>query len=221
MIYITGDLHGDMGRFKSKAARKLKKGDTLIICGDFGFIWEGTKKEESRLKKLGKHKYNVLFIEGTHDNLELIQKYPLEDWNEGKVRRIYGNLMKLERGSIFNIEDKSIFVFGGGESIDLEERIKDNHWWQQELPNEDELSVAKENLESCGNTVDYIITHECSSKIKSFIDMKSDHINLMTAFFDHVSESVTYKGWYFGCYHMDKLIPPHYHAMFQQLEKLE
>lgn len=51
MIYFTGDLHGDYDRFKSKELKKLKKGDTLIVCGDFGFLWDGSKKEQSILKK--------------------------------------------------------------------------------------------------------------------------------------------------------------------------
>lgn len=57
MIYFTGDLHGDYDRFKSKELKKLKKGDTLIVCGDFGFLWDGSKKEQSILKKIEKLKY--------------------------------------------------------------------------------------------------------------------------------------------------------------------
>ena len=83
MIYLTGDLHGDIERLKSKEMKKLKKGDTLIVCGDFGFVWDGSKKEQSVLKKLGKSKYQILFAEGTHDNLDLLEQYPAEDWNGG------------------------------------------------------------------------------------------------------------------------------------------
>lgn len=40
MIYITGDTHGDINRFFDGGAldTKLTKNDTLIICGDFGFV---------------------------------------------------------------------------------------------------------------------------------------------------------------------------------------
>ena len=48
MVYITGDTHGDYSRFTSSAARRLKKGDTLIVCGDFGFVWDGSEKEKKR-----------------------------------------------------------------------------------------------------------------------------------------------------------------------------
>ena len=52
MLYVTGDTHGDYERFTSSALKKLKKGDTLFICGDFGFIWDGSKNEEKLLKKI-------------------------------------------------------------------------------------------------------------------------------------------------------------------------
>ena len=116
MIYLTGDLHGDFERFRSKEMKKLKKGDTLIVCGDFGFVWDGSKKEQSILKKLGKSKYQILFIEGTHDNLDLLSQYPQEEWNGGKVRRISGSLLKLERGEVFELEGKRFFAFGAARS---------------------------------------------------------------------------------------------------------
>ena len=128
MIYLTGDLHGDLERLKSKEFKKLKKGDTLIVCGDFGFLWNGSKKESAILKKLNKLKYRILFIEGTHDNLELIGQYPVETWNGGRVRRIFEKVLKLERGSVFTIEGKKLFAFGGGESagsIEMFEPVDD------------------------------------------------------------------------------------------------
>ena len=50
MIYITGDIHGDFSRFRSPALKKLRKNDALIVCGDFGFIWDGSEKEQKILK---------------------------------------------------------------------------------------------------------------------------------------------------------------------------
>ena len=43
MIYVTGDIHGDMSRFQVPAVKKLKEKDVLIVCGDFGFVWDGSK----------------------------------------------------------------------------------------------------------------------------------------------------------------------------------
>ena len=50
MILITGDTHGDLTRFGKRAVKKLKKNDALIICGDFGFIWDGSAAEKKRQK---------------------------------------------------------------------------------------------------------------------------------------------------------------------------
>ena len=75
MICVTGDLHGDITRFKSPVLKKLRRGDALIITGDFGCIWDGSKKEKKMLKKLGKKKYNVLFAEGVHENFDLLEEY--------------------------------------------------------------------------------------------------------------------------------------------------
>ena len=43
MIYITGDTHRDFSRFTRKERDRLlfdlKKGDIVIVCGDFGLLW--------------------------------------------------------------------------------------------------------------------------------------------------------------------------------------
>ena len=87
MVYVTGDMHGDIARFDSPAVKRLKKGDTLIICGDFGFVWDNSKAEQKTLKKLGSKKYNICFIDGTHENFELLNAYPVTEWCGGKVLR--------------------------------------------------------------------------------------------------------------------------------------
>ena len=75
MICITGDTHGDISRFKNPVLKKLRKLDSFIICGDFGFLWNGDKNERKILKWIGKRKYNVLFAEGLHENFDELEKY--------------------------------------------------------------------------------------------------------------------------------------------------
>ena len=104
MIFITGDMHGLMERFQDSAFRHIKKGDTLIICGDFGFLWEGTEEEKKALKKLEKKKYEILFVDGIHENFDLLESYPEEEYAGGRVHRIGTNLRHLMRGELFTIE---------------------------------------------------------------------------------------------------------------------
>ena len=51
MIYVTGDFHGDIDRFSARDIKRLKRKDYLIILGDFGFVWNGSKEEQKLLKK--------------------------------------------------------------------------------------------------------------------------------------------------------------------------
>ena len=82
MVYITGDTHGDFERLDSL---RLKKGDTLIICGDFGFIWDGSAREEKILKQLGKKKFNICFIDGTHENTFRNEEQPEDNTGNQEV----------------------------------------------------------------------------------------------------------------------------------------
>ena len=143
LIYITGDTHGEVERLVPSKLRALKEGDTLIVCGDFGFIWDSSKKEQKILKQLGKRKYNICFIDGTHENFSLLNGYGVSEWNGGKVHKIYDNLYHLMRGQIYNIDGKSVFTMGGGESPDIDIRSENDGWSRDEIPSQDEL------LEGC------------------------------------------------------------------------
>ena len=112
MVYITGDMHGDISRLDSPAIKRLKKGDILIVCGDFGFVWDNSKIEQKTLKKLGNKKFSVCFIDGTHENFELLNSYPVTQWNGGKVHNICGNLYHLMRGQIFKFDNMTFFTMG-------------------------------------------------------------------------------------------------------------
>lgn len=223
MIYVTGDLHGDISRFKNRTIKKMKKGDTLLVCGDFGFIWDGSKKEAKTLKKLGKKKYNIMFVEGCHENYDLLYKYPQEEYCGGKVRIISGNLMQMTRGSIFTIDGVKLFVFGGGQQYEKEIRKENNTYWEQELPTIDELKSAIDNLKSEDNKVDYIITHEPPAMLKDFVEALDPVIftNEMNSTFNMISKNVTFKKWFFGKCHKNKIIPPRFHAVFTDVIKLD
>lgn len=217
MIYVTGDLHGDLSRFKSREFRKLRRKDTLIVCGDFGFLWDGSKKEQRALRWIGRRKYNVLFVEGANDNLSLIDDYPVTDWNGGKVREISGRLKHLCRGSIFSIEDQKIFAFGGGENAEtfvMEEHAK---WWHKKLPSIEEIEKAKQNLAKVDYKVDHIVTYQSSRKISKLLTMEDNDANVLDIFLDDVRDNCEYTGWYFGSYHIDKVIPPKEMALFQRV----
>jgi len=219
LIYITGDMHRDLTRFKSKSMRALRKNDVLIVCGDFGFVWDGSPKEKRILKWIGKRKYHVLFVEGPNDNIELLNSYPVVEWNGGKVREISGRLRQLMRGEIYNIEGKTVFAFGGGTRQSDSDVL--TPWAQWELPSSEEMDHARQNLAKAGNKVDYIITHQPSRKIMEFLQPRHHDFNVLDAFLDELRQTCTYRRWYFGCLHKNKLIPPAEMALFEDVVRAD
>ena len=75
MIYITGDCHGDFRRFSNKKFEG-KEGDVVIVLGDFGLVWDGSKTDDYWIKWFSKKPYQILFIDGNHENFDKLKEYP-------------------------------------------------------------------------------------------------------------------------------------------------
>ena len=220
MIYITGDIHGDRKRLSWLKLRNLKEGDTLIICGDFGFLWDNSTAEQNYLMALGKRKYNICFIDGTHENFEILNGYPVTAWKGGKVHRISDNIFHLMRGQIFTIDGLRIFTMGGGESPDLDYRIEEKTWLKEETPSKAELLEAANNLENVNCKIDVILTHEPSGIIKDFLKLGNNepiHVTTLNAYFDELSKCSTFDRWFFGSLHLDKYISNSYIGVHKAL----
>lgn len=162
MIFITGDTHGNQYKWVEQIEPILSPTDIILVCGDFGVgFWNGRYwSEETFYDFLSEQEYTVLFIDGNHENFDKLNSYPVETWCGGKVHKIRNNnVIHLMRGEVYCIEGNTIFVMGGGYSIDKYRRTEGVSWWPQEMPSEEEYHNAIMNLEKVGNHVDYIITH--------------------------------------------------------------
>lgn len=224
MVYVTGDMHGDINRLFEKEWRKVKKGDTVIVLGDFGFLWYGNKEEKEIIKYLGSRKYTVAFIDGTHDNYNEINKCRKTYFKGGTVHRIYDNLFHLMRGQIYNIEGKKIFTFGGGESIDKDMSVDQGYWWPEESPTPEEMADGARLLEENGKRVNYILTHEPPTFAKRailFRQGENEHVNKINGYFDQIARLCSYDHWYFGSLHEDKAVTKTATCVFQKLIPLE
>lgn len=115
-----------------------------------------------------------MFVDGTHENFGLLEKYPIEELFGGRVHHISGNLYHMIRGEIFTIDDETYFAFGGGDSPDREIRIAAGTWYKQEMPTVDEMTDAVENLNKYDYKIDYVITHEPSGNARGLIDSRAE-----------------------------------------------
>ena len=133
MVYLTGDTHGDIQRFKQGKLRWLGKKDTVVVLGDFGFVWDGSAAERKRLDWLRKRPYTVLFLDGSHENYDLLAQYPETELFGGRVQSLGGNVYHVCRGSVLELEGKTYLCFGGAESQDKDDREPGVNWWKQEM----------------------------------------------------------------------------------------
>lgn len=220
MIYVTGDMHGELERLYDREIRKVKRGDVLIVCGDFGYIFDGSKNERAVVNYLAERKFTTAFVDGTHDNLERIGRCRTTVWHGGLVHRIKGNLLHLMRGQIFEIEGQRIFTFGGGESTDKDMRVESGLWWREEEPSPLEMANGARRLDEAGCTVDYIITHEPPSLVKSAMLLRrgsADRVNKLNGFLEEIGRSCSFSHWYFGSLHEDRVITERHTCVFRKV----
>lgn len=254
MIYITGDTHGTFDRFSRKSKfRQLTRPtgqDYVIVCGDLGLLWQKSAELDYNLKLMARHPFTLLWVQGNHENYDMIAEYPVEMWHGGKARHIVRDkVILLERGQIFQIEGKTFFTFGGASSHDVQGgildpespdyamerrrakrsrlpyRVRHISWWEQELPTEAEIQEARDNLGKVQYRVDYVISHCCSTRIQEEICRKywlnnSYGTDILTSFFDELEERLEYKAWYFGHMHREIRVDEKHFLMYTNFERI-
>ena len=208
MIYITGDTHGSIDIRKLNKRyfddSTLTKKDYLIICGDFGLVWDNSPEEKYWLDWLNKKNYTTLFVDGNHENHSPLNSYPIETWNGGKVHRIRDSILHLMRGQVFTIDSHTFFTMGGADSVDKDWRTPGISWWPEEMPSGEEYKEAILNLYNYENEVDYIITHTAPTSIVNQLIPEIKPPDRLTDFLEDIKKSVKYKHWYFGHFHDDR-----------------
>ena len=217
-VFITGDLHGttDCGKlmevyFNNNNELCLTKNDYLIVCGDFGFVWnDDFEIDKYYLDWLNDKPWTTLFVDGNHENHDrLNNEFAVEEWNGGKVHRIRDSIIHLMRGQVFNIDRKKFFAMGGANSHDKAYREPGYSWWDTEVPSDEEYAEAVTNLEKHDWMVDYVITHEAPLNIANeLIYAKHDRTRRIDEYMQwlqhEIADKLEYRQWYNGHYHLDK-----------------
>ena len=251
MIFITGDIHGDPVRLGSHSfyeQKEMTKDDVVIICGDFGLVWDfrGESKEEKYwLKWLEDKPFTTVFVDGNHENFKRLYSYPVKEWNGGKVHEIRPHVLHLMRGEIYDIEGLKFFAFGGASSHDIQDgiidpdededwhktaskwdrerkifRIKNVSWWEEELPTHEEMQNGINNLKKVGNKVDYIITHSPSASVIALIGHGLYEQDILTKYLEDIRSIVEYKKHFCGHMHVDHAVNSKDIILYEQIIRI-
>lgn len=234
-IFVTGDIHGEIYPRLSNASfpaqRELTKDDIVIVTGDFGIPWtDGGAADAYALRELEKRPFTTCFVDGNHENYDLLEQYPEQTWHGGRIHRIGDSVIHLMRGQVFDIDGTTIFAFGGAASHDVEDGILDafdpdlkdkaralrkagkyryriNHlsWWEREMPDRSEYDEGMANLERHGFDVDYVITHCPPTTVLR--QMGFDDPDDMARYFQDIKDCTRFRTWYFGHLHEDCALP--------------
>ena len=215
MIFVTGDTHGDYDALNKRNLKQVKRGDKLIITGDFGFIWDNSKKELKNFVKLTRKKFDILFVEGAHENFSLLSQYKEVDLYCGKGYKLAHNIYCLKRGEIYTIDGKTVLALGGG-LPPHEESIEQT----PSMPTDEQLEYAVESIRAHHKRVDLIITHEAPASVKRLIE-RSAAVNDLNIFLDTVLHNTTYGHWYFGSLHEDRDVSDRLTCVFEEVHPVK
>ena len=246
MVYATGDTHGNFLRFHAEnfpEQETMTKSDYVIICGDFGGVWDGSKKEQHTLDGLETLPFTVLVVSGNHENFDLLKRLPVEEWHGGKVQFIRPHVIHLLRGQVFEIEGYTFFTMGGASSHDIEDgilnpyaedfeerywfmrrmrcrfRIDRRTWWKEELPTNEEYAEALNTLERIGWAVDYIITHCAPNRVVKKLNPDYS-FDRLTTFLETVRQKAKFHYWLFAHYHDNNIIDERYVLLWEQIVQI-
>ena len=250
-IWISGDIHGNPTRLSTDSFYEQKefsgnKGEnTVIICGDFGLVWNREKESNTEkywLDWLESKPFTTVFVDGNHDNIPRLDSYPIKEWNGGLVNEIRSHVLRLRRGEIFTIEDKKFFAFGGASSHDISDgildyedkdwkdkakslemqgkymyRVKGLSWWEEELPLPDEMDNGVINLQKENNKVDYVITHSPSASVIALLGHGLYEQDILTHYLEEIRQRIEYKRWFMGHMHVNKAINDKDILLYEQI----
>ena len=119
MVYVTGDTHGmiDFEKMLTFAEKHpaLTKKDYVIVAGDFGGVWMKKYLAED-LKRYEDLPFTVLFVDGNHENFDLLYSYPVEVWKGGKIHRVSLHVFAFDaRAGIYDRGQNLFYLWRGNE----------------------------------------------------------------------------------------------------------
>jgi Icc-related predicted phosphoesterase len=155
MILLLGDIHGDYRTLQRAIDKANEVGAAALIqVGDFGLFRSfGMNSEEQFKNVVHTSKCPVYFIDGNHDDCTRWTTYT-------EVSQVYPELplYYVPRGTVMEIDNRTVAFMGGAGSIDKNIRLQEGwHWDERENISPYEVLRMMDNAKD--KQIDLFITH--------------------------------------------------------------
>lgn len=228
MIYITGDTHGDFSRFIPFINRFHPTGeDVMIILGDAGINYYGGRKDKTIKELANSFPFTTFCIHGNHEKRpETIPSYTKKSYRGGTVyaEEEFPNILFAKDGEIFQFDSYNCIVIGGAYSVDKFYRLAHGWpWFNDEQPSQMTKTYVEQQFRT--HAIDIVLSHTCPLSYEprevflSQID-ESTVDNSTELWLDKLEKTISYKRWYCGHFHTDKVIDK-IRFMFTEIDVLK
>lgn len=211
-LFVTGDAHGglDMSKLNTRHFKcdGLTKEDILVIMGDAGFVWCNGPTEQFWLDFLDNKPWTTFCVLGNHENYDMIEQLPTTTFGGEEVYQVSKSVFYAKTGRIYDLCGKKCLVINGTDSHDIfvdGKRYRTPHvsWWEQEQITEEDIEIAKTNLQKYNNTVDFVFSHTGGVDTCNFLGYKP---TISDERLQKILDTTIYNHAYCGHYHCDKII---------------
>ena len=230
MIYITGDIHGDVQHIRDAIAKyNITENDIIVILGDVGMNYYGRHGDRQRKKKLNKLGVPILCIHGNHEMRPFtIPSYFETTWLGGIVyeESEFPFLHFAKDGEIYTFDGIRCIAIGGAYSVDKWLRLQfDMGWFPDEQPSDQIKEDVEEKLAEVDWNVDVVFSHTCPLRyepVEVFLpQVDQNTVDKSTEqWLGEIEGNLQYSCWFCGHWHLNKHIDK-IHFLYHDVESLE
>lgn len=82
------------------------------------------------------------------------------------------------------------------------------------------MDEGRKNLAANNNTVDFVVSHCCSSSTLALISQGMYKPDILTGYFEELRQKVNFKKWFFGHYHDNKNVNAEEILLYEQIIRI-
>lgn len=223
-LFVSGDCHQDYDWHKLTTQcfpeqKNLDRNDVVILMGDIGLCWDGSKQDRYIQKWHEDKNYTTFCVRGNHDNADLIKQLPLVDKFDGKAYQVSPHVFYAKTGELYNICGYKCLVINGADSMDRWRRKEGVDWWAEETISHEDIVKAKFKLAEIDYKYDFLFSHTGGSYNAiainpSFEPTQSDRE------LDEIIRISDFRCQYFGHYHVDKITFNKSHCLYNNVYEI-